>query len=251
MKPLSDQNDSSAVGARSANSLNQAAVDYVLTTTRVVRKRLDLDQPVAREIIEDAIRVAVQAPTADDLPRWHWYVIDDPEVKGQLKKAQQQYEIHSESAKFSGDAVATYREMVESIGATNRLQTRLSGVQRLVENLERIPAIVIVALQNPVPLEEIPATDINGPTMLLSSILPAAWSFHLALRARGLVSAWTSYLLNTPECVWRVRELLGMPPDHHPVATFPVGHPLGGTDFPSAGRGTEGIIHWNADSAAG
>ncbi|OHU64958.1 hypothetical protein BKG85_04960 [Mycobacteroides chelonae] len=225
-------------------------MDYVLTTTRVVRKRLDFDRPVKRAIIEDAIRVAVQAPTADDLPRWHWYVVDDPEVKMQLKKAQREKEMHSESAKFHGDAAAAYREMVDSLGATNRLETRLSGVQRLTSNLERIPAIVIVALQNPVPLDEIPATEINGPTMLLSSVLPAAWSFHLALRARGLVSAWTSYLLNTPECVWRVRELLGMAPDHHPLATFPVGYPLGGTDFPSAGRGIDGVIHWNADGPA-
>lgn len=239
--------DSSYVNS---DHLNQGAVDYVLTTTRVVRKRLDLDRPVGREIIEDAISVAVQAPTADDLPRWHWYVVDDPEVKVRLKKVQQEEELQSASPKYRGDAVAAYREMVESIGATSRLETRISGVQRLVENLDRIPVIVVVALQNPVPLDEIPDTEINGPTMLLSSILPAAWSFHLALRARGLVSAWTSYLLNTPECVARVRDFLGMAPDHHPVGTFPVGYPLGGTDFPSAGRGTDGVIHWNTHGPA-
>ncbi|WP_237155421.1 nitroreductase family protein [Mycobacteroides abscessus] len=103
-------------------------------------------------------------------------------------------------------------------------------------------------MKNPVPLDEIPASEINGPTMLLSSILPAAWSFHLALRARGLVSAWTSYFTNTPEVVSRVRELLSMPLDHYPIATFPVGYPIGGTDFPSAGRSIDDVIHWNSPS---
>ncbi|WP_100470980.1 nitroreductase family protein [Mycobacteroides abscessus] len=92
--------------------LNREAVDYVLTTTRVVRKRLDFERAVPRELVTEAIRVAVQAPTADDMPRWHWYVADDLALKAQLKEAQQQYELRSESSKFKGDAAAAYREMV-------------------------------------------------------------------------------------------------------------------------------------------
>src|SRR3954462_5600415 len=55
--------------------------DRLLTTTRAVRKRLDLDTPVPRELILDCIRVATQAPAGGNVQRWRWVVVDDPELK--------------------------------------------------------------------------------------------------------------------------------------------------------------------------
>jgi nitroreductase len=56
----------------------------LLTTTRAVRKRLDLTRPVEREMIEECISIAQQAPTASNMQNWHFVVITDPVKKSKL-----------------------------------------------------------------------------------------------------------------------------------------------------------------------
>ena len=58
-----------------------AGVDRLLTTTKSVRRRLDLSRPVARETVVECIRLATYAPNASNAQEWHWLVIDDPEVR--------------------------------------------------------------------------------------------------------------------------------------------------------------------------
>src|SRR5215216_790789 len=58
--------------------------DRLLTTTRAVRKRLDLTRPVPRELILDCIRVATQAPAGGNVQRWRWIVVDEAALKSQL-----------------------------------------------------------------------------------------------------------------------------------------------------------------------
>ena len=53
------------------------SVDEVLTTTRTVRKRLDLSKPVPRALIEECLELALQAPNGSNLNVWRWIVIDD------------------------------------------------------------------------------------------------------------------------------------------------------------------------------
>ena len=63
---------------------------------------------------------------------------------------------------------------------------------------------------------------------LLGSIIPAAWSFCLAARARGLGTSWTSlHLMHEQEAA----EVLGIPFDEvSQVALIPVAYTKG-TDF--------------------
>ena len=75
------------------------------------------------------------------------------------------------------------------------------------------------------------------------SIIPAAWSFMLALRSRGLGSAWTTlHLFKEQEAA----ELLGVPYDEvTQVALLPVAYTVG-TDFKPATRPpVEGITYWD------
>jgi hypothetical protein len=58
--------------------------DALLTTTRAVRKRLDLERPVPREIINECLEIAVQAPTASNSQTWRWMVVDDPQRRAQI-----------------------------------------------------------------------------------------------------------------------------------------------------------------------
>ena len=56
----------------------------VLTTTRSVRKRLDLEKPVPREVLLECLELALQAPTGSNAQGWQWVFVDDPEKKKAL-----------------------------------------------------------------------------------------------------------------------------------------------------------------------
>ena len=53
--------------------------DYILTTTRSVRLRLDFDRPIEPEVIRECLEIALQAPTASNSQQWQWLVVTDPE----------------------------------------------------------------------------------------------------------------------------------------------------------------------------
>jgi nitroreductase len=55
--------------------------DELLTTTRSVRKRLDLTRPVPLELVRECIGVAMQAPSASNRQAWHWVVIKDESIR--------------------------------------------------------------------------------------------------------------------------------------------------------------------------
>ena len=64
----------------SSNTLN-LSVDELLTSTRSVRKRLDLEKPVPREVLMECLDLALQAPTGSNAQGWQWMFVDDPEKK--------------------------------------------------------------------------------------------------------------------------------------------------------------------------
>ena len=201
--------------------------DEVLTTTRAVRKRLDLARPVEREVLLECIEIAHQAPTGSNTQGWRWIFIDDP-----AKKA----------------AIADYyrANYFPYINDPNRPQINaqgeriLSSSTYLAEHLEEVPVLVIPLVAG--------RLDIGTPTFVQASawgsILPAVWSFLLALRERGLGSAWTTlHLPNERE----VADLLAVPFDRYTQAgLFPVAYTVG-TDFKPAERvPAEKFVHWNA-----
>jgi len=202
--------------------------DELLATTRAVRKRLDLNKPVPREIINECLELAVQAPTGSNTQGWRWVVVDDPDKKQALAKMYAQagggyLSAAGEEAKKSGDGQ----------------QTRVFySAQYLLEHLHEVPVHVIPCIQGR-PGGDVPAAMTAG---LYGSIFPAVWSFQLALRARGLGSTLTTlHLAHEKEAA----ELLGIPDDMHQVALLPVGYTVG-TDFKRAKRPpVSTITHWN------
>ena len=58
--------------------------DEVLTTTRAVRKRLDLRRPVPRELVVECVRIATQAPSGRNRQRWDFVLIDDPKMRADI-----------------------------------------------------------------------------------------------------------------------------------------------------------------------
>ena len=202
-----------------------AMIDDLLSTTRAVRKRLDLERAVPREIIMECLELAVQAPTASNSQNWRWVVIDDPAKRAALA------EIYREGARgYFGRAGRD-----EADAQTRRVY---DSAVWLAENLEKVPVLVIPCVEGR-PTAETPLMAVGS---MYGSIFPAVWSFQLALRARGLGSALTTlHLLQEQESA----KLLGIPDNVLQVAMLPVAYTKG-TDFKRAVRPpVSGITHWN------
>ncbi|HEU0169864.1 MAG TPA: nitroreductase family protein [Acidimicrobiales bacterium] len=212
----------------SAAGFDLAETDRLLTTTRAVRKRLDLERPVERQVVLDCLRVATQAPSGGNTQPWRWLVVDDPEVRAGL-------------ADIYRAGYGPYIEMqkaavVAAGGDENNAILRSSDY--LAEHLHEVPVHVIPCLLSRLP--ERPTTaDTAG---FYGSILPAVWSFMLALRSRGLGSAYTTLHLQHER---EAAELLGVPDTVTMVALLPVAHVSG--DFrPADRKPIENVTYWNA-----
>lgn len=204
--------------------------DHLLTTTRAVRKRLDLTRPVPLDVVMDCIRIATQAPTGGNVQRGRWLVVDDPDLRaaiaGYYRRAYEPY-------------IATQRHAVEEVGRTDASTLGiLSSSDYLAEHLHEVPVHVFACM-----LDRVPANAKQGLLAgFYGSIVPAVWSFQLALRSRGLGSVWTTLHL---EFEREVGELLGIPETVSQVALMPVAYTIG-TDFkPGTRRDAAEITYHN------
>jgi nitroreductase len=201
-----------------------ASVDELLTTTRAVRKRLDLTRPVSRDVILECVRIAMQAPTASNAQDWRWLVITDAEKRAAIADV-----YRSVGAEYLARAAAT-----ESDLQTRRVYRSALG---LTETLADVPVHVIPCLQR-----RFDESDRVVAASAWASIIPAAWSFLLALRSRGLGSVWTTMHLAKEHGIGK---LLGIPDTVTQAALFPVAYTIG-TDFRAAARPpAETITFWN------
>jgi nitroreductase len=203
--------------------------DELLTTTRAVRKRLDLSRPVEREVIEECIAIALQAPSGSNRQAWQWIPVDEPGVKLRLAELYRSvfdsYEPRS-SGYAEGDTRAERRDAVTA-----------SSVH-LRDHLHEVPVLLVVYQEGRI--EKLPLGSHPG---FWGSVVPAIWSFMLALRARGLGSVWTTMTCRRePE----VAGVLGVRhEDYTQIGMFPVAYTLG-TDFKPAPRlDPASVIHWN------
>jgi nitroreductase len=211
--------------------MDLATVDHLLTTTRSVRRRLDLRRPVDLEVVRRSIEIAMQAPTGSNAQTWHFVVVTDAEKRAGI-------------ARFYKQAFEAYRSIAESApqlqeGDPRSQQTRriVDSASYLVEHLHEVPVHIIAAIEGRV--EHAPVVM---QASVYGSILPAVWSLMLALRARGLGSAWTTlHLVYEKE----VANLLGIPETVTQAALLPVAH-FTGTGFRPARRlPARDSIHWN------
>jgi nitroreductase len=212
------------------------SIDQVLTTTRNVRKRLDLTRPVDRSVIVECLELALQAPNGSNNQGWEWIAVDDPAVRAQLA------ELHREGLRMMiefGDAHAGVRESRDT-GRNERQAEIGDSVMYLIDHLHEIPVLLVPCVRT-VPRLEHQSSFFQA--SVWGSVIQAVWSFMLALRSRGLGSAWTTLQL------WKEREtaeLLGIPYDEYTqVGLFPIAYTLG-TDFQPAQRlPAAEVLHWN------
>ena len=203
-----------------------AMTDALLSTTRAVRKRLDLDRAVPREIVLDCIALSQQAPTGSNSQGWRWVIVEDAGKRaalGELYRA------------AGSDYLAASLAATKGEGQLSRV---MSSALWLAENMGRAPVLAIPCITGAFP-EGAPAAMLASQ---YASIYPAVWSFQLALRSRGLGSTLTTlHLLKAAEAA----EILGLPENIQQVAMLPVAYTKG-TDFKRAERpGAETITHWD------
>jgi nitroreductase len=202
-------------------------VDEVLTTTRAVRRRLDLDRPVPRSLVEECLRLAFQAPNGSNGQDWRWVLVDDPAIREEMARLYRQGMADHGARDRSGEP--------EAPPASERMT---ASVSHLAAHMAEVPVLVVPTIGR-----RYGDTNTFQTASRWGSILPAVWSFHLALRSRGLGSCWTTIHL------YRQREmadLLGIPHgEHTQVGLFPVAYTIG-TDFSPGDRSlSAAAVGWN------
>lgn len=221
-------------------AMDLATVDHLLTSTRTVRRRLDLDRAVDREIIVECLRLAVQAPTGSNLQNWRWVVVTDEGLRAKVADVYKR-------------AIGPYNAFWDAaIDKENKSVRRVVDSSLLLEDiLPRVPVHVIpCALGTPAQTEEfLSGLGYSGDSLrnvaasgFYGSLWPAVWSFMLALRSRGLGSALTTMHLALER---EMGDLLGIPGTVTQVGLIPVAH-FTGTDFkPAKRRPAEEITYWD------
>ncbi len=196
-------------------------VDELLSTTRAVRRRLDLEREVPDDLLLQCIELAEQAPSGGDIASRRWLVVRDPEIKRQLADL------------YRSAGGSDIIERAEQRAGTDHPKRRVvESAAHLAANLERVPALVLVTVWG--------EHDGSGHPGLFDSVIQSAWSFCLALRARGLGSAWTTVHLGKAQ---EFAEVLGIPTGVTQVVLLPVAWTLG-TDFKPASRRPASEIVW-------
>ncbi|GAB40250.1 MULTISPECIES: nitroreductase family protein [Gordonia] len=195
--------------------------DELLTTTRSVRKRLDLERPVPIEVVREALEVAIQAPTGSNAQGWHWIVITDADLKRQV-------------ADYYARSFADYS--AQRTVSTDTARRVAASAQYLADVMGEVPVLIVGAIKTGA---DLPTGNQAG---VWGSLLPGAWNLMLALRARGLGSAWTTLHLVYEQ---EVADLLGIPDGVHQGVLLPVAYTQG-TDFaPAQRKPLDDVLHIN------
>jgi nitroreductase len=176
-----------------------------------------------------AERAAGQAPTGSNLQGWRFVVVSDPEPKARLAelyaRAFKVYASQKPPDLPAGDLRAASRAAV------------VDSAVFLAQNLHRVPLMVIPCVEGQVE---------GQPSWLQAavwgSIIPATWSLMLALRSRGLGSAYTTlHLMHEKQAA----ELLGIPAGFVQAALLPVAWYLGEGFKPAKRLPAAQLTYWN------
>lgn len=205
--------------------MSELTVDRLLTTTRSVRKRLDLTRPVPPALIEECLTLAIQAPSGSNRQGWHFVVVTDADKRAQIGAWYRKSFLH-------------YAGLDEAEIQRRRRDIRLlDSAMHLAEHMHEVPVLVIPCYEGRVETQGQMAQ-----AALYGSILPATWSFMMALRARGLGSAWTTLHLRYAD---EVAALLDIPADVTQAALLPVAYYRGSDFRPAARRPAREFTWWD------
>ncbi|WGX96930.1 nitroreductase family protein [Nocardioides sp. L-11A] len=204
--------------------MDTTVTDELLSTTRAVRRRLDLERPVGREVILDCLRLAIQAPTGGNKQNWRWIVVDDPAVRGRIAET------------YAAHTLPVIERRYDALDEqTKRVY---DSARHLTEILHRVPVLVVPCVSG-----RPDAPDAPPAAAYYGSIFPAIWSFQLALRSRRMGSVLTTPFVGGLEA--RYAEILRLPSTVTPIALLPVAYTVGDRFKSAARKPVETVTHWN------
>ena len=209
--------------------------DELLTTTRSVRKRLDLTRPVPMDLITECLQVALQAPSGSNQQGWHWIVITDQDTKaaigGLYRRSTESY-LAAKARAASGPGApppdSPEARTMQRIGASSWY---------LGQHMGDVPVLILACIEANPPWEA--GSNQAG---LWGSLLPAAWSYMLAARARELGTAWTTLHLAYEK---EAAEILGLPGNVRQGVLIPTAYYTGETFRPAPRRPVQEVMHIN------
>ncbi len=199
--------------------MDLTTVDHLLSTTRAVRKRLDLTRPVPREVVIECLRLAIQAPTGSNAQRWRWIVVTDPDTRSAIADL------------YRNPRRADVPSTEPQVDLTAQQRRVMDSARYLTEHLHEVPVLVVPCIE-----------DAGGAAGWAPSIYPAVWSLQLALRSRGLGSCITTVHLYRKD---EAAALLGIPDGFVQACLLPVAYYTGDDFQPAVRRPLEEITYWD------
>ena len=203
------------------------SLDYFLTTTKQVRRRLDLTRQVPTNVVLECIDLASRAPIGGNLERNRWLLVEDADTRTALA------DIY---ARFGRGYLEAGREQVESLGNDPTATRVVESSLHLLEHLHEVPLMII-----PIRLDR-PGTSIFDHATYWGSVTPGVWSLQLALRSRGIGSAWTTLHLQHEQ---DAAELLGLPASVTQIALLPTAYFTGDSFHPARRKPAQEITYYN------
>jgi nitroreductase len=201
--------------------------EELLTTTRTVRKRLDLTRSVPLDLVRRALTVALQAPSGSNRQTWEWLVVTDATQRARVGAV---YAKACEAYLASSGAAG---KLFADDPSRSAVQKRVhDSVAYLAERMGDVPVLVLPCVR-----ATLPSGNQAG---LWGSVLPAAWSYMLAARSYGLGTAWTTLHLSHER---EVADILGLPDDVHQAALIPTAYYTGDTFRPAPRQPLDEVLH--------
>lgn len=214
--------------------MRELGVDEVLSTTRAVRRRLDLSRPVEPALLRECLALALQAPTGGNNQDWHFVVVTDAEKRARIAD-----EFRAGATEYAQlpKPDRPRREFTDDEKSARKRVMSSAGY--LFEHLHEVPVHVIACIDG-----RWDGTPQVTQATTFGSILPAVWSFMLAARSRGLGTSWTTVHVARER---QVAEILGIPYESvSQVALIPVAHTVGDDFKPATRRPVDAVVHWDA-----
>ena len=226
--------DSGPVAGDAGAVRPEIGAQELITTTRAVRLRLDLDREVDPALIEASVADALQAPQGSNLMRTEFVVVRDPDRIARIGRI---YREEFDRFYRSSDTGLFKRVDPDPRHAAQNRRTRDSA-EHLAHVMGRVPAIVLPCLT-----PRLTEGDVLTAKHRLATVYPTVWNFMLAARLRGLGTCWTGMTLEREA---EVAEIVGM--DHtqvEQVCMIPVAHHTGTRFRPAWRPPAAEFIHWD------
>lgn len=202
--------------------MEMTTVEKILTTTRSVRKRLDLTREVPMPLLQRCLELAIQAPTGSNSQQWRFVIVTDADKRAKIA------ELYAKSFQlYAKESAAAAPKLPPSDPRSQRMMKVVTSAVYLAENLAKVPVFVVSCLEG-----RVEKTDVLTQASFYGSILPATWSLMMALRAEGVGSAWTTLHLRYEK---EVAKILDIPENFTQTCLLPVAY-FTGSDFRPAKR---------------